>query len=66
MDNTKPAEVATANFKLNRLLLEMQRTQTASALTSMEFQIAVQSTKLALTRYQQARISLILEVQQRT
>lgn len=62
MENTNLAEVATANFDLNRLLLEIQRAQAACLLTEMESQIAIQTTNLALTRYQQAQVSLVLEI----
>jgi hypothetical protein len=62
MENTNLAEVATANFDLNRLLLEIQRAQAAYLLTQMEFQIATQTTNLALIRYQQAQVSLALEI----
>lgn len=61
MESTNLAEVATANFDLNHLLLEIHRAQSAS-LTEMESRIATQTTNLALTRYQQAQISLALEV----
>ena len=62
MESTNLAEVATANFELNRLLIEIQRARSTSSFTEMESRIAVQSRDLALTRYQQAQISLVLEV----
>lgn len=62
MESTNLAEVATANFELNRLLTEIRRAQATSSFTEMKSRIAVQSRDLAFTRYQQAQISLVLEV----
>lgn len=62
MEITNIAKVATANFDLNHLLLEIQRAQAACSLTEMESQIVAQTTNLALIRYQQAQVSLALEV----
>ncbi len=58
MESTNLAEVATANFELNRLLLEIQGAQATLALAEMEYRIAVLSTDLAFTRYQKSLISL--------
>jgi len=62
MESTNLAEVATTNFELNRLLLEIQRAQATCSLTEMESRIAVQSRSLALTRHQQAQVSLALKI----
>lgn len=62
MKSSKLAELATANFELNRLLIQIQRAQIACNLTAMNFQIAVHSRDLAFTRYQQAQVSLALKV----
>ncbi|WP_193886304.1 hypothetical protein [Oculatella sp. LEGE 06141] len=62
MNSSKLAELATANFELNRLVNQIQRAQTACHLTAMDFQIALQSNDLAFTRYQQAQVALALKI----
>lgn len=62
MESRNLAEVAIANFELNRLLIEIQRARSTSSFTEMESRIVFQSRDLAFTRYQQAQISLALEV----
>lgn len=62
MESSKFAELATANFDLNRSLLQLQSAHIACNLTAFNSQIAVQTTELALIRYQQAQLSLALEI----
>lgn len=62
MESFNLAELATANFDLNRLLLQVQSAQATCKMTALESGIAAQTTNLALTRYQQAQISLALKI----
>lgn len=62
MESSKLAELATANFDLNRSLLQIQSVQIACNIVALESQIAIQTKDLAFTRYQQAQISLALEI----
>jgi len=62
MESFKLAELPTANFELNRLLLQIQSAQIACNVVALESQVAVQTNNLAFTRYQQAQVSLALEI----
>ncbi len=61
MESSKLAELATANFELNRSLLQIQSAQIACNLTVLKSQISSQANDLALIRYQQVEVSLALE-----
>jgi hypothetical protein len=61
MASSNLAELASANFELNRSLLQLQSAQTACNLSALQAQIAVQTNDLALIRYQQAENSLAFE-----
>lgn len=62
MESSKFAELVTANFDLNRSLLQLQSAHIACNLTALKSHIAVQATDLALIRYQQAQLFLALEI----